>query len=90
MKLTCSKRDHISDQPINWFTGKHHEYVCEQCGVLLQCDLNATVSGDFINILGVDVCQHRGKERRVGSYFSHHRGVRKGAVVRKERAGQLM
>src|ERR1700733_11668215 len=27
MKLTCSKCDHISDQPINWFTGKYHGYV---------------------------------------------------------------
>jgi hypothetical protein len=62
MKLTCSKCDHISDQTINWFTGKHHEYVCGQCGVLLQGDFNATVSGNFINILGVDACQHR--ERR--------------------------
>jgi hypothetical protein len=65
MKLTCSRCNAASEQPVHERIGSHYEYVCEnkECGTLLQ--------GDFKGATGpVAGCEHPKRKKLMAAIFS--------------------
>ena len=60
-KLTCSNCKDQSEHTLDPTTGKHFEYTCEKCGMLVQGDLERKMGdhGIFSEIIGYCRCTRR-------------------------------
>lgn len=64
MKLTCSRCNAESEQPVQERSGSHYEYVCEnkECGTVLQ--------GDFKGVMGpIGRCEHPKRKKLMAAIF---------------------
>jgi hypothetical protein len=80
MKLTCSRCNAASEQPVQERSGSHYEYVCEnnECGTLLQ--------GDFKGAMGpIGRCEHPKRKKLMAGIFH---GTPSSAKVKKKVTGE--
>jgi hypothetical protein len=80
MKLSCSRCNAESEQPVQERSGSHYEYVCEnkECGTVLQ--------GDFKGVMGpIGRCEHPKRKKLMAAIF---RVTSPSAKVKKKVTGK--